>query len=97
MQNSISRVKRLCFHITQSVLFVLVQGCIKTTDIQFKRNKSIPLYSWIYNEVTPLCLKWNQIWKKPHQKMYSDQLRLDEQDTDCFEHMHEENRKLSVN
>ena len=29
--------------------------------------------------------------------MCSDQLRVDKQDTDCFEQMHEENTKLSVN
>ena len=97
MQNSFSRVTRLCSHVTQSVLFVLVQGGIRKTNIQFKRNKSIPPYSWIYDKVTPLFLKWKQIWKEPHQKMYSDRLRVDERDTDCFEHMHEENTKLSVN
>ena len=74
-----------------------MQGGIRKTNIQFKCNKSIPPYSWIYDKVTPLFLKWKQIWKEPHQKMYSDRLRVDERDTDCFEHMHEENTKLSVN
>ena len=38
-----------------------------------------------------------QIWKKPHRKKCSDQFRVNKQNTDCFEHLREENTKLSVN
>ena len=94
--------------------------------IQLKRNnvlrnkwrwrilnfKSIPPYSWTYDEVTPLFIKWmtsqaynnndvllfpQQIWKQPHQIKCSDQFRVNKQDTDCFEYLREENTKPSVN
>ena len=38
-----------------------------------------------------------QIWKQPHQIKCSDKFRVNEQDTDCFEHLHEENTEPSVN
>ena len=38
-----------------------------------------------------------QIWKQPHRIKCSDKFRVNKQDTDCFEHLHEENTKLSVN
>ena len=38
-----------------------------------------------------------QMWKKPHRIKCSDQFRVDKQDTDCLEHLHEENTKFSVN
>ena len=38
-----------------------------------------------------------QISKKPHQIKCSDQFRGNKQDTDCFEHLQEENTKLLVN
>ena len=73
--------------------------------------KSIPPYSWTYGEVTPLFIKWMtsqaynnnvllfplQIWKQPHRIKCSDQFRVNKRDTDCFEHLHEENTKPSVN
>ena len=96
-QDSFSKVTRFFSHITQSVLLVFLQGYFKKAGIQFKRNKSIPPYSWIYGEVTPLFVKWKQIWEQPHQKICLDQLRVDKRDTDCFKHMHEESTKLSVN
>ena len=34
-----------------------------------------------------------QIWKQPHQIKSSDQFTVNTQDTDCFEHLHEENAK----
>ena len=38
-----------------------------------------------------------QIWKQPHRIKCSEQFRVNKQDTDCFEHLHEENTKLTVN
>ena len=38
-----------------------------------------------------------QIWKQPHQIKCSDQFTVNKSDTDCFEHLHEENTKPSVN
>ena len=38
IENSFSKVSRLFPHITQIVLLVLLQGCFKKADIQFKRN-----------------------------------------------------------
>ena len=38
-----------------------------------------------------------QTWKQPHRIKCSDQFWVNKQDTDCFEHLHEENTKLSVN
>ena len=73
--------------------------------------KSIPPYSWTYGEITPLFIKWMtsqayvnndvllfplQIWKQPHRIKCSDQFRVNKQDIDCFEHLHEENTKPSV-
>ena len=63
-------------------------------------------------EHTPLFIKWMtsqacnninvlllplQIWKQPHRIKYSYQFRVNKRNTDCFEHLHEENTKLSVN
>ena len=45
------------------------------------------------NDVLLFPLK---IWKKPHQIKCSDQFIV-KRDTDCFEHLHQENTKLSVN
>ena len=38
IENSFSKVSRLFSHIVQNVLLVLLLGCFKKTDIQFKRN-----------------------------------------------------------
>ena len=38
-----------------------------------------------------------QIWKQPHRIKCSEQLRVNKRDTDCFEHLHEENTKPLVN
>ena len=68
-------------------------------------------YSWTYDEVTPFFIKWTtsqaynnddvllfllQIWKQPHRIKRSDQFRVNEQYTNCFEHLHEENTKPLV-
>ena len=45
------------------------------------------------NEVLLIPL---QIWNQPHQVKCSDQFRVNKGDTDCFEHLHEENSKPSV-
>ena len=37
-----------------------------------------------------------QIWKQPHRIKYSDQFRV-KRNTDCLEHLHEENKKPLVN
>ena len=38
-----------------------------------------------------------QIWKQPHRIKCSDQFKVNKRDTDCFEHLHDENTKPSVN
>ena len=38
-----------------------------------------------------------QILKQPHIIKYSDHFKVNKRDIDCFEHLHEENTKLSVN
>ena len=102
IQNSFSKVLRLFSHFTQSVLLILLQGYFK----------SIPPYSWTYDEVKTLFIKWMasqaynnnhiilfplQIWNQPHWIKCSDQFRVNKRDTGCFEHPHEENTKPSVN
>ena len=52
--------------------------------------------SQVYNNNDVILLPL-QIWKKPHQIKCSDQFRVNKRDTDCFEHLEEENTKLSVN
>ena len=37
-----------------------------------------------------------QIWKEPHWIKCPDQFTINKRDNDCFEHLHEENTKLSV-
>ena len=38
-----------------------------------------------------------QIWKQPHWIKCSDQSGVNEQDTNCFDHLHKEKAKSSVN
>ena len=37
------------------------------------------------------------MWKQPHRIKCFHQFRISKRDTDCFEHLHEENTKLSAN
>ena len=56
--------------------------------------KWITSQAYINNDVLLFPL---QIWKQPHQIKCSDRFRVTKRDTDCFEHLHEENTKPSVN
>ena len=38
-----------------------------------------------------------EIWKTTHRTTCSDQFRVNKRDTDCFEHLHRENTKFSLN
>ena len=70
--------------------------------------KSISPYFWAYGELTKwmnsqaynnndILLFPPQNWKKLHRIKCSGQFRISKRDTDCFEHLHQENTKPSVN
>ena len=74
--------------------------------------KSFSPFSWTYGEMTPLFIKWMtsqaynnddalllplQIWNQPHRIKSSDRFTVNTRDIECFEHLHGENTKPSVN
>ena len=95
MENSFSKVPKFS-HIEQSMLLVLLQGCFKKIDVQFKR-------SVLRNDEEYYTLKVfhpapeHTVKSQPRRIKCSDQFRVNKRDTDCFEHLQEENTKRSVN
>ena len=72
------------------MLFELLQGCFKRLAF----NSSAISQAYNNNDILLFQL---QIWKLPQRIKCSDQFRVNKRDTDCFEHLHEEDTKPSVN
>ena len=95
-------LKRLAFNSSTIMCYVM-----KTKNIKLQKYSTlllnVPWSPTFLYQMTSQAYNNNvllfplQIWKQPHRIKCSDQFRVNKRDTDCFEHLHEENTKPSVN
>ena len=82
---------------------------MKTKNIQLKKYSTLLLNirrsqmhvyqnKWLHRHtVIMMYYCFHYIWKQPLQIKHSDQFRVNKRDTDCSEHLHEENTEPLLN